>query len=342
MAVKKEFHIIAGGAGFIGLNLAMELLDCQRNSVTIIDNLSNAHIQRLNELLKAAQYRDRIAFEACDISDYCHLKNAWDTIKKGFKIRYPRDNYTDKIMVWHLAANSDIPSGIEDPGIDLRDTFMTTYNLLKLCKEENLRSFAFASSSAIYGDHGEKPISENTAPLMPISNYGAMKLASEAICFAAKHEFLKNLLIFRFPNVVGVPATHGVIFDFINKLKTNPSQLSVLGDGTQRKSYLHVSDLIKGMVMISEAEISESEAPVFNLGPMNDSVSVKEIAEMVRDLVSPNATITYGITPYGWKGDVPRFNYNIEKVISHGWTPELSSQAAVLIAAQEIFAQIYG
>ena len=122
----------------------------------------------------------------------------------------------------------------------IRDTFLTTYNLLLLCKKNKIGKFYFASSSAVYGDHGTKPITEDLGPLMPISNYGAMKLASEAICFSAYESWLDDLRIFRFPNVVGTPATHGVILDFIEKLKNSPNSLSVLGNGSQEKSYLHV------------------------------------------------------------------------------------------------------
>ena len=132
---------------------------------------------------------------------------------------------------------------------------MTTFNLLEMARKYSVRNFYFASSSAVYGDHGNKNIDENTGPLMPISNYGAMKLASEAQCFAAFESFLDKLRVFRFPNVVGTPATHGVIFDFINKLKKNPTRLDVLGDGTQQKSYLHVNDLVQGMIHLSEIKL---------------------------------------------------------------------------------------
>ena len=120
---------------------------------------------------------------------------------------------------------------------------MTTFNIIRACREKNIKKLVFASSSAIYGDHGEKSIYEDISPLMPISNYGAMKLASEAICLAAKHEFLEKLMIYRFPNVVGTPATHGVIYDFVRKLKKDNRSLEVLGNGTQKKSYLHVKTL---------------------------------------------------------------------------------------------------
>ena len=128
---------------------------------------------------------------------------------------------------------------------------MTTFNLLEVAKNILLK-ISFTSSSAVYGDYGKKTIEENDGPLMPISNYGAMKLASEALCFSAYEGFLEKLRIFRLPNVVGTPATHGVILDFIKKLVKNPKKLNVLGNGEQQKSYLHVNDLVEGMIYLSK------------------------------------------------------------------------------------------
>lgn len=333
---KHQLHIIAGGAGFIGINLTRHLLSKTNNSVAIFDNHSNAHANELDALLVDKKHQNRLYSLKVDIADYKELKEAWSILRNSIPLNTCGEDRPIKYIIWHLAANSDIPSGIEDPTIDLRDTFMTTFNLLKLCGEEKIKRFIFASSSAIYGDHGELSISEMTAPLMPISNYGAMKLASEAICYAAKHDFLESLFVFRFPNVVGTPATHGVIYDFINKLKSNPATLEVLGNGSQKKSYLHVSDLVNAMTYLSSIEITNGEPPIFNLGPANDSVTVREIAECVRDAVSSTATIKYGTTPYGWKGDIPRFEYNISKAISYGWKPNLNSRDAIRLAVTEI------
>jgi UDP-glucose 4-epimerase len=326
----KKKHVIAGGAGFIGLNLARHLLRDQQSQVVILDNHSNSHPKELKLLQIEQQSTGQLKSIKVDISDYQSLCSIVDDIDaKEFAV-------DGGSTVWHLAANSDIPSGISNPAIDLRDTFMTTYNLLRLCKERGVKKFIFASSSAIYGDHGETVIKEDTAPLMPISNYGAMKLASEAICFAAKHDFLEDLYVFRFPNVVGTPATHGVIYDFVKKLKRDPSQLTVLGDGTQKKSYLHVNDLIRAMTYLSETVDFKDETPIFNLGPSQDSITVREIAECVKANTSPNAVIRYGEVSYGWKGDIPRFSYNIDKALSHGWQPKLDSRAAIELAVKQI------
>jgi UDP-glucose 4-epimerase len=206
-----------------------------------------------------------------------------------------------------------------------------------------MRSFGvpllhFASTSAIYGDLGETVLHEAIGPLLPISNYGAMKLASEAQASAAAESFLERVNIFRFPNVVGVPATHGVILDFINKLKEDPSRLAVLGDGTQQKAYLHVSDLISAMMTIVERS-SDTKVEVVNIGPVDEGVTVRWIAEQVVARVSPNAQIAYGIGNKGWVGDVPRFNYSTDRLRSYGWSPMLGSAEAIRRAVDEIAQQ---
>jgi UDP-glucose 4-epimerase len=196
----------------------------------------------------------------------------------------------------------------------------------------------FASTSAIYGDLGETVLHEAIGPLLPISNYGAMKLASEAQASAAAESFLERVNIFRFPNVVGVPATHGVILDFINKLKEDPSRLAVLGNGTQQKAYLHVSDLISAMMTIVTRP-SDTKVEVVNIGPVDEGVTVRWIAEQVVARVSPNAQIAYGTGNKGWVGDVPRFNYSTDRLRSYGWSPTLGSAEAIRRAVDEIAQQ---
>jgi UDP-glucose 4-epimerase len=238
--------------------------------------------------------------------------------------------------VWHLAANSDIPAGVDDPSVDLKDTFMTTFWLLEACRKFGVKKFNFASSSAVYGDWSGIPLSETLGPLKPISNYGAMKLASEAQICAAIESYLDVANIFRFPNVVGVPATHGVILDFFIKLITTPKRLDILGDGSQKKSYLHVSELINAMVFISTLENKTHGARVVNVGCDDSGILVSEIAQIVTSICSPNAKLEFGKTNRGWIGDVPKFSYDISYLKSLGWEPKLSSREAVEKAASEI------
>ncbi len=175
-----------------------------------------------------------------------------------------------------MAANSDIRAGVADPDVDFRDTFHTTYNLLRLMREHKIPRLAFASTSAIYGDLKQK-LTEDIGPLFPISNYGAMKLASEAAISAAAESFLERAWIFRFPNVVGSRATHGAIFDFIHKLKKNPAELEVLGDGTQEKPYFHVADLIEAMLFITDN--AKDKLNFFNIGTSDTMTTVRYLAE---------------------------------------------------------------
>ena len=195
----------------------------------------------------------------------------------------------------------------------------------------------FASTSAIYGDLSNQELTESTGPLFPISNYGAMKLASEAIITAAVEKFLRRALLFRFPNVVGLPATHGVILDFIRRLRSDPDHLDVLGDGSQRKSYLHVTELVDAMLFIQSRVTKRVD--VFNIGPTDAGIHVRDIARETVAAVAPGARLKFGTDNKGWVGDVPRFTYSTAKLSALGWTPKLSSLEAVRRAIGEINGQ---
>jgi UDP-glucose 4-epimerase len=204
---------------------------------------------------------------------------------------------------------------------------------LAVAREFNVRHFAFASTSAVYGVH-DHALSEETGPLTPISNYGAMKLASEAVVSAASEMFLERAWIFRFPNVVGPRATHGIIFDLLTKLKHNPPDLEVLGDGTQQKPYLHVSELLEAMFVICEKACDPFN--LFNIGPPDQGTSVRQIAMAVRQEAAPSLPIRFTGGNKGWVGDVPRFWYSIEKLQRLGWAPSLTSAQAIERAVTEI------
>lgn len=234
--------------------------------------------------------------------------------------------------VWHMAANSDIAAGANDPEIDLTRTFMTTFNVLKAMHEVGIPQICFASTSAIYGDQ-DKVLTEDAGPLFPISNYGAMKLGSEAIISAAVERFLERAWIFRFPNVVGGRATHGAIFDFIRKLRRNATELEVLGDGSQEKPYLHVSELVDGMLFLFDR--TRDKLNFYNIAPDGSATTVRQIAEAVVKVVSPQAKIRYTGGSKGWVGDVPRFRYSIEKLKKEGWSPRMTSNEAVNLAVRE-------
>lgn len=314
-----SLHLIAGGAGFIGVNLARALM-AQGKRVIIVDDLSRGTLEAMAPL----RHMDGFSFAKADCSDPDQLLD----IIAGQQLQVDE--------IWHMAANSDIPAGVEDYRVDLKQTFLTTVGILDVMKRCSIGILHFASSSAIYGDLGDTLIHEDIGPLHPISNYGAMKLASEAQIRAALEAFLERVSIFRFPNVIGVPATHGVILDFIHKLKTTPDELSVLGNGTQQKAYLHVDDLVRAMLHIRE--LSQRFA-VFNIGPTDEGITVQSIAERVRDRVNDKAAICFGEGNRGWVGDVPRFRYSVQRLRDTGWEPTMGSATAVDRAIGEIIGQ---
>lgn len=306
--------LVIGGAGFIGSNL-VDCLVKRGHDVTVIDNLSLGSRTNIES--------QRINFIKYNINGYQELID-----------RLSCSRFDE---VWHLAANSDIRAGTDDEDIDFVNTFMTTKSVLSLMKKIECDVLHFASSSAIYGYH-QKPLKEDSGPLLPLSNYGAMKLASEAMISAASEHFLKKACVYRFPNVVGVPATHGVIFDFINRLLINSDELEVLGNGTQQKTYLHVSDLLEAMLFVDSQ--TENGMQLYNIGPLDDGVTVKHIAEQTVSKVSPSAKINFGTEDRGWLGDVPKFEYSVEKLRQLGWVPKLSSEQAIEKAVIEIFNEL--
>ena len=314
--------VIIGGAGFIGSNLCEQLLAKSR-TVSVIDNFSLGRMKNLSGLA----LHDIVE---CDASDAKLLSAVLVRMQK---------QSIQPLKIWHLAANSDIPSGIDDPQIDLKDTLATTIAILQSMKTLGLKAINFASSSAIYGDLGEVQIQENAGGLEPVSQYGACKLASEALISAAREAFLEDVSIFRFPNVVGAPATHGVIFDFVKKLMADNKALSVLGNGTQQKSYLHVSELVQAMIHVDNLE-ADSRSKIYNIGPNDDMVSVKTIAEIVVAKFGCNAEIKFGSSSKGWLGDIPRFRYDTSKLNKTGWRASMSSRDAVTKAALEIINQL--
>lgn len=316
---------ITGVAGFIGSNLAAAMLE-RGDEVAGFDNLCLGSTRNLDSILGHPNF----AFEIVDLADF-------DAYRSALRALHSRSPITE---VWHLAASSDIPAGIADPHVDLRDTFMTTHNTLLLMKELGIETIAFSSSSAVYGDLGDRNLTEDTGPLFPISNYGAMKLASEAAISAALESYLKRAFVFRFPNVVGVPATHGVILDFIRKLKVTPENLDVLGDGTQQKSYLHAEELVDAMLFIRKH--AGDKLNYYNIGANDEGVTVRFIAEKVVERVAPRARITFGQGNKGWVGDVPKFTYSIAKLSNLGWRPRLGSAQAICKAVGQVAEQESG
>ena len=312
--------MVTGGAGFIGSHLCDALLELGHQLV-IIDDLSLGRRSNIGHLLE----RNDVQFLEMSILD------------EEFAARF-KESRVD--AVFHLAANSDIAAGSSDRSVDLDRTFMTTWQVLENMAREGVQELVFASTSAIYGDT-EVPTNEDFGPLQPVSFYGAAKLASEAYAtaYAARHDI--RTWTVRFPNVIGSRATHGVIFDFVSRLLADNSVLQVLGDGTQTKPYLHVSDLVAAILKVWHT-VDPQPYDAFNIAPTT-ATSVKRIAESVVETMGLCKTpIEYGSEPIGWPGDVPRFSYDTSKIQALGWHCELTSDEAVARAAAEIHAELRG
>lgn len=305
--------LVTGGAGFIGCHL-VDLLLSQNNKVVVIDNLSLGKKENIIHNLS----NNNFSFYKKNLLNEKVLRNIFQ--KEKFDV------------IFHFAANSDISSSWGEPNIDFENTFLSTYIILKMMKDMDVRQIIFPSTSAIYGE-AKQPIDEDYGPLFPVSHYGAAKMASEAFISSFVHNYGLQAWIIRFPNVVGERATHGVIFDFINKLKMNPEQLEVLGNGKQKKPYLYVEDLIAAIIYIWKN--SNQNINYFNVGA-DSQTTVDKIAKVVIEKMKLNANIKYTGGNTGWVGDVAKFSYQLDKIHKLGWHAKYSSDQSVKKAIEKI------
>ena len=303
---------VTGGAGFIGSHLVDALMG-KGYDVTVYDNLSSGRMDFIEHHIGKKNF----SFIEADLLDQKKLRECLE----GYDV------------VFHLAANPDVRLGVEKPDVAKQD-IIATYNLLDVMRLKNVKRIVFSSSSTVYGETPPIPLSEDYGPLLPISVYGAAKLASEGLISSFCHTFDMQAWIFRFANVVGLRCTHGVIFDFINKLRKNPEELEILGDGRQRKSYLYVSDCVDGMLY--GFENAKDQINLFNLGS-DGATEVNKIAEMVVDEMKlGDVRFKYTGGKRGWKGDVPRFQFDISKIKKLGWKPKYDSDDAVRMAIKDL------
>jgi len=305
--------LITGGAGFIGSHLCDSLIE-KGNNVTVMDNLILGKKENINHL----SGRNNFKFIEEDILNIESLKKVF--LEGNFE------------MIFHLAANSDIQKGSTNPEVDYNLTFNTTFNVLQCMREFEVKKLFFASTSAIYGETSER-LTEDFGPLLPVSNYGAGKLASEAFISAFSASYGFQTWITRFPNVVGERFTHGVIYDFIGRLKTNPDILRVLGNGQQNKPYMYVKDLVEGILFVCEN--SNEYYNVYNLGS-ESRTKVCEIAQMVIEEMNLSSRIEYTGGDRGWVGDVPEFRYDLSKIHTLGWKAMYNSNDSVRLAIKKI------
>jgi len=303
---------ITGGAGFIGSHLVDRLINS--GEITVYDNLSSGSKEFIQHHLGKSKFH----FIQADLLDFDALNQA----------------VANHDIVFHLAANPDVRAGIANTNLDLQQGTLATHNVLEAMKVNQLGKIVFASSSTVYGEAGIKPVGEDYGPLLPISLYGASKLACEGLISAFCHLFDMQAWIFRFANVVGARSSHGVIFDFIDKLKQNATELEILGNGTQEKPYLHVDDCIDGILF--GLKHSQERVNVLNLGS-DSSTNVTAIANMlVEGMGLSGVKFVYTGGNRGWRGDVPQVRFDITKMKNLGWKPRYSSDETVRQAIKDI------
>lgn len=301
--------LVTGGAGFIGTHLVKNLLN-RGLEVVVVDNFTLGHQENVDCFGDNSNYK----FYNVNIEE---TEKFCETLK---------DEKFD--IVYHLAANSDIQKGGRMPSVDFNDTFMTTYSVLELMRRNDIKNLFFSSTSAIYGDK-QMLLTEDLGDLKPISYYGGAKYASEG--FISSYTFMNDLntVVFRFPNVIGPNLTHGVIYDFVNKLQNNPNELEILGDGTQTKPYLYVIDLVEAITMFTLDIEMKKGVQVYNAG-VETATSVTTIADIVcEELGYENVKYNYTGGNIGWKGDVPKFQYDLTKIHNMGWKAKHTSDESV-------------
>lgn len=299
--------LVTGAAGFIASNLIPRLLE-RGDDVAGADNFF------LGKRAYVAKH-PRFAFHELDLLDLDRV------------IALIGDFEPDR--VWHLAANSDISYGTKYTDFDLKGGTLVTYNVLEAMRRASVKELVFSSSGAVYGEPTVMPTPEDYGPILPISLYAASKVACEALITAYAHNYDMRAWIFRFGNIVGPNPTHGVIHDFVLRLRDDPSKLVVLGDGSQAKPYVYVEDCLDGM----EFGVANAKEHVsyFNLA-VDDQTTVREIADWTIEAMSidrGSIDVQYGDSPRGWRGDVPYVKLDTRKMTALGWRPKRSSNEAV-------------
>ncbi len=301
---------VSGGAGFIGSHLARRLLSIDDVArLVIYDNFSSGTRRHL----QGVQDDKRVQIVEGDLKDLARLTAAM----------------AGSDTVFHLAANPDIAKAVTQPDIDFCEGTYLLQNVLEAMRVNNVRRLLYMSGSGIYGENAQVAFPENYGPCMPISTYGASKLACEALVCAYCHMFGLTARAFRFANVVGPRQTHGVGYDFVRRLRNDPAQLRILGDGSQSKSYIHVDDILEAVLIANERCAERYD--VFNVAT-DDYITVKEIADLAVQVsrLEPGR-VRYDFTggDRGWKGDVPIVRFDCTKIKSLGWRCRRTSAEAV-------------
>jgi UDP-glucose 4-epimerase len=309
---------ITGGAGFLGSNLVNTILDRRLGAVTVFDNFLTGRREHFGDRVRATE----LAIVEGDVADT-------PTVAKAI---------ASHDVVFHVAANSDIARAAKDPLVDFDNGTRLTQSLLEAMRTSGVKRVLFTSGSGVYGEVPPIPVAEDFAPMIPISTYGASKLASEALISAYCHMFDLVGTVFRFANVVGSHMTHGVSHDFTRRLHADPSHLQILGDGNQSKPYIHADDVVAAMLFLQERQTTGYE--YYNVGS-EDHLLVREIADIVvGEMGLKNVKFEYTGGARGWRADVPVYRLDTSKIRRLGWTNKRNSREAVVAAVRSLLGEI--
>ena len=309
---RKKRWFVTGGAGFIGSHVVDVLMKEQCRFVTVYDNLSSGK----KELLEPYRKNKNFRFYHEDLLKLKPLVRAI----KGHDI------------VWHLAANTDIPGGYTKTDMDIKNCTVATYNVLEAMRQTNISPIIFASTGAVYGESITWPAKEHSGPLIPVSLYGAGKISSEAYIAAYASLYGIQAWVFRFGNVIGKRMSHGVIYDFIQKLRKDPHRLIILGDGKQRKNYFLVEECIDGMLYCYHR--LKNTYNLINLGA-ETSTNVQKIAKIIiQEMGLKDVRIIIEGSPRAWPGDQPKVFLSVRAIRKLGWRAKHASDQAVRIATR--------
>jgi UDP-glucose 4-epimerase len=320
MMPARRFFIV-GGAGFIGSHFVDRLLSGSATAqVTVFDNFSSGRMRHI----ELHAHDERLRVVQGDVKELEPLTEAMG----GHDV------------VIHLASNPDIARAVHEPQVDFWEGTYLTQNVVEAMRRSTPKRILYASGSGVYGDLGLCEADEDFGPLVPISTYGASKLAGEALIASYCHMFGLTARVFRFGNVVGPRQTHGVGYDFVRRLSQNPAELEILGDGTQSKSYIHVEDVMSAVLLAHEHAVDTFSA--YNVAT-GDYITVREIADLAVECMNLDPReVTYRFTGgnRGWRGDVPIVRLSTSRIRALGWTCKRKTREALKASILAMMAEV--